>query len=72
MTGILNYNVFVDDNYIVEIIICENKQPLYKLKYKSISDPDTDWTYVQDSFGQDILYKDMETAQYDAERILIL
>ena len=71
MTGILNYNVFIDSNYIVEIVICENKQPLYKLKYKSISDPEKDWTYVQDSFGQDILYKDMETAQYDAERILV-
>ena len=72
MTGILNYNVFMDDNYIVEIVICENKQLLYKLKYKSISDPETDWTYVRDSFGQDIFYKDIETAQYDAERILML
>lgn len=71
MTGILNYNIFVDDNYIVEIIICENAKSLYKLKYKRISDPEADWTYVQDSFGKDILYKDMETAQCDAERILI-
>jgi len=71
MTGILNYNVFINDNYIVEISICENDKSLYKLKYKSISDPEATWTYVQDSFGKDILYKDIETAQYDAEGILI-
>jgi len=71
MTGILNYNIFVDDNYIVEIIICGNDKSSYKLKYKSISDLEADWTYVQDSLGHDILYKDIETAQCDAERILV-
>lgn len=72
MTGVLNYNVFMNNNYIAEIVSCENNQSLYKLNYRDISEPDSEWVTMKDTFGKDIIYKDMDTAKCDAERILLL